>query len=209
MSDCNNPISKTAISLGWDCGPAVYGVEHGLRNRKTEGYNTCPFDKMITNYKGIIQCIEDNFQYFCDPEYLRVMHITDKYYHLNFPLNTTIIVNTKYNFIFNHESADHANLWQTEQWPKGQYHYEMDNFYEFIQRYKRRIQNFRDYLNGNYYVTFLLTRHNNTLENSSELNNAIKEKYPNLKYEILLIEESRKEIFNEGLYFMNSTIHKN
>jgi hypothetical protein len=145
-------MKKTAISLGWDCGPAIHGVDNNLRERKENGYKTCPFDKMITNYEGIIKCIDDDFLYFCDPNYLKVMTIKDKYNYLNFPLNTTIIVNTKYNFIFNHESSGHGDLWQAEKWPKGQFHFEMDNFNEFIIRYKRRIENLREYLNGNYYI---------------------------------------------------------
>jgi hypothetical protein len=201
-----NYHKTTAISLGWDCGPAIYGVEHGLRKRKEEGYKTCPFDKMITNYKGIIQCLKDDFQYFTDPKYLKVMTIKHKYDHLICPLDTTIIVNTKYKFILNHESSGYGDLWKCEHWEKGQFHFEMDNFYEFIKRYEKRINNFREYLKGDYFITFILTRDNNTKENSVELDNVIKEKYPNLKYEILLIEENRKEIFNEGIFFMNNTI---
>jgi hypothetical protein len=42
------------ISLGWNCSSAVYGVSSGIRNTKQNGYKTCPFDGMITNYKGIV-----------------------------------------------------------------------------------------------------------------------------------------------------------
>ena len=48
----------TSISLGWDCGP---GVHHVYRTTKDNGYNTCPFDLMNTNYKGIVECIRDDF----------------------------------------------------------------------------------------------------------------------------------------------------
>lgn len=193
-----------AISLGWDCGPAIYGVTNNLRTKKENGYQTCPFDKMITNYKGMIQCIKDDFKFFCDPDYLKVITVKDQYYHLNFPVNSTIIVNTKYKFILNHESSGHADLWKKEKWAKGQFHFEQDNFFEFIQRYKRRIENFQNYLNGNYEIKFIISKINNTPENNVELENIIKEKYPNLKFTLILLEEERVEIFNEGIYFTST-----
>ena len=52
-----------SISLGWNCSSATYGVQHKLRTTKKNGYKTCPFDEMITNYQGIVQCFLDNFQY--------------------------------------------------------------------------------------------------------------------------------------------------
>jgi hypothetical protein len=37
-------MNKTSISLGWDCGPSLYGADNGLRVLKKDGYKTCPFD---------------------------------------------------------------------------------------------------------------------------------------------------------------------
>jgi len=195
---------KTVISLGWDCCPAIHSVNNCLRPTKSNGYKTCPFDQMINNYKGLIECINDDFKYFCDPSYLKVVTILDKYDYLNFPLNSNILVNTKYNFIMNHESSGHGNLWQNENWSKGQFHYEMDNFNEFIKRYERRIENFKYYINNGYEITFIISKVNNTIESNIDLETIIKTKYPNLKYKFDLIEETRQEIFGESIFFANN-----
>ena len=150
-----------------------------------------------------LKCIKDDFKYFCSPEYLKVVTIKDKYYKLNLPLGSTIIVNTKYNFIMNHESSGHGNLYLVEKWEKGRFHFEMNNFEEFIKRYEKRINNFRYYMNNGYEVTFINTKLNNIYENNIELENIIKNKYPNTKVKFELIEETRAEIFNEAIHFMN------
>ena len=59
------------------------------------------------------------------------MTIKDKYHHLNFPIGSTVIVNTKYNFTMNHESSGHADLYKVESWSKCQFHFEMNNFESF------------------------------------------------------------------------------
>lgn len=192
---------KISISLGWDCGPSIYGVENGLRSIKSEGYKTCPFDWMITNYDGIIECIKDDFKYFCLPEYLRVVTITDKYNYLNLPINSTIIVNTKYKFILNHESSGHGNLYLSEGWEKGKYHFEMNNFEELIKRYNRRIDNFRYYMTNDFEITFIISKVNNSVETNKELENTIRNKYPDKKINFVLLEETRKEIFLESIFF--------
>lgn len=43
-------MSKIGISLGNICFSAVWAVQNGLRKTKAEGYKTCPFDLMISNY---------------------------------------------------------------------------------------------------------------------------------------------------------------
>ena len=63
------------VSLGWNCHSANHGVSIGVRNIKANGYKTCPFDEMVTNYRGIIECILDDFQYLCDNEYLELIQI--------------------------------------------------------------------------------------------------------------------------------------
>lgn len=192
---------KVAISLGWDCGPAIYSVENCLRLRKSQGYRTCPFDMMVSNYNGIIDCINDDFKYLCSPEYFKVITVTDKYNYLNFPINSTIIVNTKYKFILNHESSGHGDLYLSEGWEKGKYHFEMNNFEELIKRYNRRIDNFRYYMTNDFEVTFAISKVNNANETNKELENTIRNNYPNTKINFLLLEEEKKEIFFEGIYF--------
>ena len=43
--------------------------------------------------------------------------------------------NTKYNFLFNHESPGHANLFQTQNWEGGKFHYIDNDFTNFKNRF--------------------------------------------------------------------------
>ena len=90
-------MKKIAISLGNNCSTAVWAVNNGLRVTKANGYNTCPFDLMVSNYKGVVECIRNNFIDFTNPAFLS--------------LTSHGIFNTKYGFGFNHESPGHANLY--------------------------------------------------------------------------------------------------
>ena len=63
-------MSKIGISLGWNCGPATYGANNGLREIKANGYQTCPFDEMVSNLPGVIECIKDDFKYITDDKNL-------------------------------------------------------------------------------------------------------------------------------------------
>ena len=166
------------ISLGNVCKSAEWAVANNLRKRKNEGYNTCPFDLMVSNYSGIIKCIREDFNNFCNTEYLI----------LN---NNNIIHNTYYNFEFNHESPYHADLYLHENWPEGPRHYINNNYIHFIERYNKRIQSFKDYLNDqNNYIIFVIQFGYDVNPNNDclDLRTALAEKYPNLKYEIRVID---------------------
>lgn len=150
----------TAISLGWNCSSASLGVSLGYRKTKASGYKTCPFDEMNTNYAGLVLCLQENFKHFCDPNYLTLKTFPSdcKYYP-----NETLVLNTRYGFIFNHESPGHANLYQTQAWSGGINHY-VDNDYEkFIERYQRRIRNFYEYVRSGEVITFLITYPNDNI----------------------------------------------
>lgn len=111
MHNNNNNIKYmvlcVGISLGWNCHSAMHGVEHGIRGRKQTGYKTCPFDTMISNFDGIVECIKDDFAYFTDEKYLYIKTATN-------PLDTCIM-HLKYRFGFNHETPGHADLYIKEQ----------------------------------------------------------------------------------------------
>lgn len=197
---CDNrrtAISSIGISLGWNCHTTDVGVRRGLRELKQNGYKTCPFDLMISNYEGVIQCLYDDFKDIANPECLKLV-----------PSNTTeeiSLMNTKYNFCHNHESVGHANLHITENWEGGKTHFVDNNFEKFIERLNRRVQNFRDYMNSGKHINFLITDFD---ENLSELHTCIKTKYPMLSYSIIRFDleevngETSKDYFNrhmEGL----------
>ena len=79
---------------------------------------------MVSNYNGIVECIKTDFLDFTNPDYLLFTHV---------------IVNTKYNFGFNHESPGHADLYIIQAWPEGTNHFINNNFRNFINLYNNRI----------------------------------------------------------------------
>ena len=174
-------MTVEGISLGWNCSPAQDGVKLGLRNIKSNGYKTCPFDMMISNYIGLCKCIEDDFKYFCDPNYLEMRKAPQM---ANFIPNQNDdqmwIYNTYYNFTFNHESPFHGNLYLSEQW-NGPFHFVDNNYKNFIKRYENRINNFREYLKNTDFINFIMYRYNSI---PYEIVDIIKKKYPNLKFRI-------------------------
>jgi hypothetical protein len=170
-------MSSIGISLGWSCTPAVLAVKKGLRLKKAEGYKTCPFDMVISNYPGILECIRTDFKDFCDPQYLTLHH--------------GCIYHTKYNFCFNHESPDHANLFEIQKWEGGTNHFVSNNFANFIKRYQNRISNFRNYLSDPAnIISFVIFRYNSV---PTELENLLIEKYPSLKFKIICMINSDKD----------------
>jgi hypothetical protein len=167
-------LKRIAISLGNTCKPAEYGVYMGLRDTKKNGYKTCPFDLMVSNYNGIIQCIQTDFSDFCNPDYLIIR-------------DDPVIYHTKYSFDFNHETPGHADLYLTEKWSEGTNHFINNNYKNFIERYNNRITSFRNYLNDpNNYIIFIITffYDKNPDDDYLQLRNALKDTYPHLKYEI-------------------------
>ena len=175
-------MNCVGISLGMTCDSAIIGVVDKIRAKKEDGYNTCPFDLMLTNYPGIIQCIEDDFKSFLDLDYIEM-----KRFYLNIPgypiQDEPLIYNRKYKFWFNHESPGHANLYIKEKWENGTNHYVMNNYEKFIERYTNRINNFRNYLSSGKSIKFVLNRYKTmTCGDITLLNNVIKHKYPSLNY---------------------------
>lgn len=191
-------VDCEGISLGWNCHSAGYGVKNGLRNLKMNGYKTCPFDEMITNYKGVIDCIRDDFQYLCDTKYLELIQIPKT---INNSLNEGefLIYNKKYKFIFNHESPGHANLYLTQKWKNGIDHFILNDYEEFKNRYNTRIRNMKELLNSGKHIHFILTRTNTKLDDIEELNDTIKYKYPHLKYNFTLLDFNKHALYKHLL----------
>jgi hypothetical protein len=190
------------ISLGWNCNSAMEGVFMGLRKTKQDGYKTCPFDEMITNYKGIIECIKDDFEYLCDIKYLELIKIPQESKWMNTNGDgDTVIYNKKYNFIFNHESPGHANLFIKQNWKNGMNHYIANDYEEFINRYERRISNIKELLNSKKNITFLLTRPNTELSDVNELHEVIINKYPFLNFKFVFLDVD-KNLFYDHLILM-------
>jgi hypothetical protein len=188
-------ISNIGISLGWNCHSAVWATDNGIRSRKSDGYKTCPFDIIVTNYVGIVDCLLDDFKFMCDDKFLEIRPGKSD--------NEVLIFNTKYNFIFNHESPGHADLYLKENWPEGKFHFTVDNFRNLKERYNRRIDNFRRYvLNPLNRVTFIMTSWDKT--DISDLQYVIQKMYPTLRYDMKMLNDPKgKEYYIEHMIEMN------
>ena len=172
---------KTPISLGFLCDSRSHISNH-YKLCKDNGYLTCPFDLMTSNYKGVIDCINDDFKDFFDVE-LKKIYGTDEFW----------IYNKKYKFLFNHESPGHAELYIRENWQHGINHFIENNYENFILRYQTRINNFRNYLNSGNHIIFVIHRFNNNIDDLSELTVVIHAKYPNLSFEFDLLQDYNYE----------------
>ena len=162
------------LSLGYKCTSTIYAHTKGHRPLKKDGYKTCVFDLMLSNTTGVIQCIKDDFKDFCNLEYL-TFQLVDK--------REMQIYNKKYRFLFNHESAPGRDEDKTIKWSSNTM-YSDNNFEKFIERYNRRIQNFRDYLNSGQFVVFYL---DTPFRDVSPLEQTISTAYPNLKFRINVV----------------------
>jgi len=189
---------KIGISLGWNCQPAMQAVKSGDRSTRANGYKTCPFDLMMSNYCGLIECIHDDFVDFCNTDYLEVKSVPKGLPYVDYnDYCTEIIINTKYKFLFNHESPGHPFLAEREKWPNGKTHFTDNNFEVFINRYNRRIENFRNYIQtDNASIIFIISRFNCNRSDLTELDDILKEKYPHLKYDIKIINGGVKPYYN-------------
>ena len=146
------------VSAGWNCHSATEGVRLGLRSRRAEGYKTCPFDEMVTNYKGLAECIRDGLDPLYDVTQLRLVRAEDSCpFFVTGGKGDLLIVHKKYSFIFNHESPGHAGLHVSQAWSGGINHYVKDNFREFRARYARRVSNLKTLFESDQAVNFLLT----------------------------------------------------
>jgi hypothetical protein len=200
-------MCEEGISLGWNCDSAIIGVSTGLRKTKQDGYKTCPFDEMITNYKGVIDCINDNFEYLCDKKYVELIKIPKESKWLNTNGDGDIMIyHKKYKFIFNHESPGHANLFDSQKWTKGINHYIINEYEEFINRYKRRIANIKELLNSGKNITFILTRPITDTCHISELSDVIRHKYPFLTFKFVLLDFD-KNIYHDHLLLMGIDVN--
>jgi hypothetical protein len=184
-------MSEVGISLGFNCNPAMIGVTNGLRKTKAQGYKTCPFDEMWSNFSGLLQCLNEDFLNFCNPDYLNVAST----------IHGPMIYNSKYKFIFNHESPGHADLYISQNWEGGINHFVDNNFEKFIARYNRRIESFRNYLlDETNFINFIILRYKISDECLNLLNLGIK-KYRNDNYKITTMDADR-ELTKFGLELM-------
>lgn len=177
-------MTTIPISLGFLSDSRIH-ISKKYNLTKENSYKSCPFDLMMSNYKGVIDCINDDFQGFCDLNNIELKTIYNP--------DELWIYNKKYKFLFNHESPGHGDLYKNQGWSLGINHFVDNNYENFILRYEKRINNFRNYLNSDNHIIFILNRYNNNLNDLAELNDVIKNKYPNLSFEFELLQDNNFE----------------
>jgi len=182
------------ISLGHNCAPVSHYVTNEIMKKKSDGRLSCPFDLCVTTYTALCQCIENDFTNFFDIDLVDNIQInnnsTDEdsflFYSntLNKPYNDGMICNTNIGMWFNHESPGNTILSKIEKWSSTDF-YSMDNFHEFKNRYRNRIDSFYYYINeciqkGDE-IHFLMYTDVTPLI----LDQIIQNKFPLLKYKII------------------------
>lgn len=180
------------ISLGWNCCPAVHSVAIGMRVRKNQGYLTCPFDESVTNYENVQECIREDFAYLTDSKYLQI--IEAPFSVGGIVKHEKLIFNSKYKFIFNHESPGHANLFQIQKWSGGINHFVDNDFEELKIRYNRRVDNFRSYLKNNTSIHFVIIRRS---QNVLSLQKMLQNLYPHIDFQFTVWPMDVGDVFFE------------
>lgn len=159
---------------------------------------------MVANLDGILECINDDFKYLCDSKYLEIINLPPKsLFLLNHKPGENLIYHTKYKFIFNHESPGHANLYKDQRWKNGINHFVMNDYEELKNRYNRRINDMKELINSGKFINFLLTRPDTTDEDLKKITETINEKYPNLKFKIVLFEFNKK-MYDDYMLFLKN-----
>lgn len=160
---------RVYISLGWNCYPRMIAVGHMNERKSEDGYKTCPFDLMASYYPSLCNLFEHNLDDIHDTNNLFVSDIGR-------------ITNKVYGFGHNHDSPNHYGLFGTsENWESPDY-YVKNNFEKFKERYVRRVNNLREYLNSGKEIVFFINRYNSV---PIEIEEIISRKYPTLNFKIV------------------------
>jgi len=167
MSDFNY------ITLGYDCSPAAALTGLGLRNY------ALPFDWVVSNVNALCLCLETDFDRFHTGLVLNNTHkkLIDSYgfeFPHDYPLNNN---NVEMDRIGEGSIGEEDGKVITDKWV---------DYHEFVlDKYKRRIERFRNIMNDTKPV-IVLCRH--------------------CTRDVLQIQQLFKRVYNkENLYFVNST----
>jgi hypothetical protein len=171
------------ISIGWNCTPAIYR-KSVFNCSKINGYRTCPFDLCVTPFIGLCECLLDGFD-------------KNKFFNLRVeydPINKQECILNEYNMWFNNESEENVGD-KVVAWHPGKY---ADNNYKlFKTRYEARIQNFLQYVQSDSTILFILEQSHTESESLIKI---IRQKYPKLKFKILLLNGNKELLYNQYLH---------
>jgi hypothetical protein len=160
-----NPGEKirtdTVISLGVDCLPRAMSTKFHFKRTKKQNELTYPFDLAWHDYETTCRLIRYDFDEYTNPLKLYVN-------------SNGHIAHRDYTIVFNHESDSADKLLE----------FARDDFLKFRERYDRRVNDFRNVMaTTTDHVVFLL----HYKKYPVELVDAIKDRYPELRFTILTI----------------------
>ena len=148
------------ISLGKDCSPAIALRSLNLNNR------TYPFDWIGSNFTGLCECIQNDFDQFHKLVHMGTQHkIVSDYYNFEYPHDYPY-TNTQ-----NYEIGDIANFAKSCRVNEGY----QEHIYEVLEKYIRRIQRFRDTLRDK--TKPLIFLHRGAYENAVTLKRILEKTY--------------------------------
>lgn len=200
------------VLIGPTCSTRqIAGNFLNLKLKKADGYLTGPFDLMNSNYEGILRCLEDDFRYFTDPYYLKLVEVPVTYDALFLTKGDRVIFNTRYNFFFVHESPTNFSFAELK-YSGGINHFVDNNFELFRERYDRRIRNFYRYLSGGSRVNFIIMPpvypvplpHIHVPRQYPRLESLLHRKFPLLRYKITPIPIGRSTL--NSTFFLHNTM---
>lgn len=146
------------ISLGINCQVAYQLRIHGLR------HEAFPFDWIICPFEALVALIENHFEHFLDPEYLRFVHTeTEK-----------CIVNTLYNVKFLHDFKLVPHFMQDYEKVKAMYDRRIKRFYHNLQNTPRA----------------LLIRRKITQAQAIQLQQVLQKQFPDTHFLLLAVDNT-------------------
>ncbi len=158
------------ISLGWYCGTAASMSKYGLRS------HSGPFDWYFSDLKGVLECMNNNFEDFLDKRNLEVMENEPKEFK-----------DRKYGFYYNHEINTCFE----------------DDFSEICNKYRRRIEVFKEMIVRS--TCFIRTVRNEAewrfIQNNRFYIDAVVKKYNPENEVIYVVSRKRVDIENPEFPF--------
>jgi hypothetical protein len=165
------------VSIGWNCHPRVF-IRNKLKLTKNNGYKTGPFDLCVTHYEQLVNCINTNFSKFFDNLHLQPGANAPGDRSKCGPGGMDIV--NSYGMIFNHEGSTHSHLFNEGR--NDDHFYIRNNFQKFRERYTRRIQNFRNYINKSQEIVLIFNKHPDNKHEDHELLNLFSNAFPRKKF---------------------------
>ena len=186
----------TVVPMGCNCFPRVSAVALGLKPRKNQGELSYPFDLGIWPIPMVRFLIENDFEGMTDPANLFVRPD---------PFGQPILCDKRFpSCSYNHEMP-----------PATDIDFVGDNYARFVERYNRRIQNFRTTLAAKKRVLLYMTATNLlpppynpfAYEDFHAIVQTLKTRYPNTQFRLLVVIErlqfSIPDSWNNEIYTIN------